>query len=56
MTEPTLNEALATAGYSHRKAPRERNLTGDCHDIYRGNTLVETLNANDCWAWLREVR
>jgi hypothetical protein len=52
--DPSLNVVLDTLGLTHRKAPMERNPTGDLHDIFDwGGSLLVTLNCHDTWGYLR---
>ena len=46
MSGPTLTEALAAAGYSHRATG------GPAREILRGGQVVATLKAHEAWAWL----
>ena len=49
MDDPTLTEALAARGLSHRKGAAP----GYSHEILRGNEVVFTGTAAETWTWLR---
>ena len=49
MGEPTLTEALAARGYTHRKAERGPMYA---HHIMRDGEIVATLTAAQAWEWL----
>jgi len=50
---PTLTEVLSQFGYTHRP-PRRRGTLGK-REILRGDEVVATLSAGECWDWLRET-
>ena len=52
--DPSLNLVLETLGFTHEKAPMERNPTGYSHDVFDwGGTLVCTGDAGAVWMYLR---
>lgn len=50
----TLDEALRTRGYTHRKAVNSLN-TGR-HDIFLGKEFVGSMTAHEGWAFLTALR
>lgn len=52
--DPSLNLVLEVLGFTHERAPMERNPTGYRHDVFDwGGTLVCTGDAGAVWMWLR---
>jgi len=49
---PTLTEALASVGFTHRKSANVAKT--QAHDILRGGAVVFSGTAHDTWEWLRK--